>query len=409
MMSDQAIKDSDVLDGLNVKYLKFFGLWRVVNDFRTTGKRNKILRVKIFITLVLVLPYILCQYLSYFVIKVDIQKAIFLNLHLLPGTQICCKIVVFWFKIESQCKLFDLLKKDFLSVPEEMRPEAAEIFKKITRRTNKLCLAAFIVNISIIISSIADPAISVDYILYHTGDMAAVTTGKKKMLGGWYPVPMAETPYYELIYVYEAVAGTLGGFLLAMYVCLFYQVLMCLYAQFTILCLKTSALKIKSDNGRINSSIYKELNEILKEHQKLLSYAKELRSVYNPLVTLIIGIGLFILIIAIFQFLFGGKSDFMFIFKSLQLLVYQCVEVSMFCFGSTYIETASSDLQFAIYSSDWYMTGMKFRKEAQMMMIRATKGETLTALRVYPINVETIMSILHFTYSASAVVSRMAE
>ncbi|CAH1406946.1 unnamed protein product [Nezara viridula] len=69
----------------------------------------------------------------------------------------------------------------------------------------------------------------------------------------------------------------------------------------------------------------------------------------------------------------------------------------------------SSDLQFAIYSSDWYKADTKFRTDAQMMMTRAMKGETLTAIRMYPINVETIMSILHFTYSASAVLSRMAE
>ncbi|KAE8572941.1 Odorant receptor 55, partial [Halyomorpha halys] len=69
----------------------------------------------------------------------------------------------------------------------------------------------------------------------------------------------------------------------------------------------------------------------------------------------------------------------------------------------------SSDLVFAIYSSDWYKADVKFRKAAQMMMMRARKGEALTAVRMYPINVETIMSILHLTYSASAVMSRMAE
>ncbi|KAE8573092.1 Odorant receptor 55, partial [Halyomorpha halys] len=347
-MSDQAIEDSEVLDGLNIRYLKFFGLWKVINDFRMTGKRNKIIKIKVFITFAFALPYIFCQSMSYFVINVDLQKAIFLNLHLFPGTQMCCKIIVFWFRIGSQCKLFNLLKKDFLSVPKGMQSKANKIFTKITRRTNVLCMAAFVVNASIVILSIVDPGISVDYILYHTGDMAAVTTGKKKILGGWYPVPMSETPYYEIIFVYEAIAGSWAGILLAVYVCLFYQVLMCLYAQFTILDLKASSLKIKPINSRrkykinsqINSSMLKELYEILQEHQKLLSYAKELRSVYNPLVTLILGIGIFVLIIAIFQFLFGGKGNLMFIFKSLQFLAYQCIEVSMFCFGSTYIQTA---------------------------------------------------------------------
>ncbi|KAE8572942.1 Odorant receptor 54, partial [Halyomorpha halys] len=79
-------------------------------------------------------------------------------------------------------------------------------------------------------------------------------------------------------------------------------------------------------------------------------------------------------------------------FLSVMFIAYQGIEVCMFCFGSSYVETASSDLQFAIYSSDWYKADIKFRKAAQMMMIRARKGVTLTAIRMYPINLETMMS-----------------
>ncbi|CAH1407257.1 unnamed protein product [Nezara viridula] len=109
---------------------------------------------------------------------------------------------------------------------------------------------------------------------------------------------------------------------------------------------------------------------------------------------MILGTGVFVLILAGFQFLFGTTATTIFIVKSLIFLPYQAIEVCMFCFASSYLETASSDIQFAIYSSDWYKANIKFRKAAQMMMVRAMKGETLKAVSMYPINVETMMSRL---------------
>ncbi|KAE8573615.1 odorant receptor 10-like isoform X1 [Halyomorpha halys] len=412
MSYQTVIADSDVIHGLNVGYLKFFGIWKTIKEYRACGKRNAIIKIKVFITLLLALPYIFCQYLSYFMIKVDIQKATFLNLHTLPALQMCCKILVFWFRLDSQSKLYDLMRKDFISIPKSNTSVTDEIYEKIAKKSNVLCKAAFVVNTSIVVLSIADPGISVDYILYHTGNMNTVTTGKKKIMGGWYPLPIDKSPFYEIIFAYEMIVMIWGGLFLAVYICMFYQVLMCLYAQFAVLSHHLTTLKFKLNqktNQRNNSLLYNQLRDIIKDHQKLLSYANELRSVYNPLVTMILGMGIFVLVIAVFQFLFGKKGNPMFIFKFFQFLAYQAIEVSMFCFGSSYIETASSDLQFAIYSSDWYKADVKFRKAAQMMMVRSRKGETLTAIRMYPVNMETIMSILHFTYSVATLMSRMTE
>ncbi|XP_066904310.1 odorant receptor 10-like [Halyomorpha halys] len=416
-MRGQFIADSDLVDGLSVRYLKLFGLWKVINDYRTSGKKNKIIKFELAITSLLVVPYICFQYLSYFHIDVDIQKATFLNLHSITGVQMFCKMLVFWFRIDSQSKLYNLVRKDFLDIPLHKRTVAKEIYKNITKKSNVFCNAAFLVNASIVTIAIVCPGLPVDYILYHTGNMDAVTTGRKKVLGGWYPFPMAQSPYFEAIFVYEAVILVIGGIFLGSYVCLFFQVLMCLYAQFAVLGYHLSTLKISPERGdtrvtenrRDDSKMYKELYGIVKEHRKLLSYANELRSVYNPLVTMILGMGLLVLIISVFQFLFGSTGNPMFIFRSLQFVAYQGIEACMFCFGSSFVETASSDLQFAIYSSDWYKANVKFRKAAQMMMMRSRKGVTLTAIRMYPVNVETLMAMLQFTYSVAALLSRMME
>ncbi|CAH1406936.1 unnamed protein product [Nezara viridula] len=269
------IADSDIIDGLSVKYLKFFGLWKVINDYRIAGKRNAIIKFTVLISFVLAVPYVLFQYLSYSYIKVDLQKATFLNLYPLPALQMCCRILVFWFRMDRQCRLYNLLKKDFLYIPKDKREVIGAVYRKISKTSNICCTASMIVNFSIIGLYILNPGISVDYILYHTGQMDAVTTGRKKILGGWYPLPMAETPYYEIIFAYEATCVTWAGILLAVYFCLFFQVLICLYAQFTALGVHVSTLEANCNQRRYDpehdSRMFKELNQILRDHQKLLS------------------------------------------------------------------------------------------------------------------------------------------
>ncbi|XP_066904324.1 odorant receptor 30a-like [Halyomorpha halys] len=399
-MIKEGIKDSDIIDGLSLRYLKFFGIWRIVNEYRTTGKKNAILKLHLLGTLLLGIPYVIFQFMSYFVIKVDIQKATILNFNAIPALQLCCRMFVFTFCMESQCRLYNVLRKDFLNIPKQ-NLEVKEIFMSISKTSNFCCTMSLAVNGSIVLFYIIYPGVSVDYILYHTGSMAAVRTGRKKILGGWYPVPIDQSPYYEIVFAYEAIVLLWGGFFLAVYFVLFYQVLMCLYAQFSALGLQMSSLKIEQYRSDINTSlnhnyisstVYEELYKLLKDHQKLLRYTEELRNVYNPLVTMTLGMGILILIIGAFQFLFSqnGSND-------------------PARTGKLFYTRQSSDLQFAIYSSDWYKADIQFRKTAQMLMVRANKGVTLTAIRMYPVNVETLMAILQFTYSVSTLMSRMTE
>ncbi|CAH1406937.1 unnamed protein product, partial [Nezara viridula] len=226
--------------------------------------------------------------------------------------------------------------------------------------------------------------------------MYAVTTGRKKILGGWYPFPMAESPYFELIFLYEATCVTWAMVLLTVLFCLFFQVLVCLYAQFIVLGyhIETFDFHPKDNTAHTNEDekIPDEFRRILQDHQNLLRYSKELRSVYNPLVTLTLGIGILVLIIGAMQCLLGNTRSPVFLFKMIKVFVFQGVEMTLFCFGSSFIQTASSDLQFAIYNSEWYKASIPMRQALQIMMIGARKGVGLTAIRMYPVNRETLMT-----------------
>lgn len=287
-MSDHTpIKDSEIIDGLSVRYLKVFGLWKVINDYRITGKKNIIMKLQLAITLMYVVPYISCQLLSFFIIDMDLQKVTFITLHTLGDIQICCKVLVIWFRLDKQCRLANLMKKDFLQLPEYKKPAARKIFKNIAWQSNLLCIAALTINTSYYIVSITNPDTSVDYILYHTGNMFEVTTGRMKIMGGWYPLPIDRSPYYEIIYVYESTLFIWVGTFLAVYVSLFYQTLMCLYAQFAVLGIKLSTLS-SEDGGenvkerKTEKEMYEELHTIIKYHQKLLRYFNIALLNYKP-------------------------------------------------------------------------------------------------------------------------------
>ncbi|CAH1401787.1 unnamed protein product [Nezara viridula] len=132
----------------------------------------------------------------------------------------------------------------------------------------------------------------------------------------------------------------------------------------------------------------------------LIGYTDELRSVYNPMVTTTLGLGIIVLIFAAVLISLG--SDPSVLFQIAQVFSFVFIEVSLFCLGSSLIETASSELDFAIYSSEWYKADVEFRKAAQMLMVRTRRNANLTALGMYSVNLETLEAILQFTYSATA-------
>ncbi|CAH1401778.1 unnamed protein product [Nezara viridula] len=397
-MSYQAeIGDSDVIEGLDIRFLVKSGMLRLINDYRTTGKMNSTIKIHLIGTFIITLPYMVCQGLSLLKVQYDIKKGTFVILHPMAAFQIYCRILVLWFGMESQSRLYNMIRKDFLNIPKELSADVSELYQKKNRTSNLCCKATFIWNASIELLYIFFPGVSVDYIQNRTRGKPAVISGRNKILSGWYPVPMSEYPYYELIYLYETLCLLWSSTLLGLYFCMYFQLLMCLCTQYVTLGYRVTKLKVdpvkyKRDQ-KYKSNIYKELCEVLKDHQKLLRYTDELRSVYDPLVTMTIGIGITVLIIGAIQFLIGKTNDPGIIFKLIQMFSFRTFfEVSMFCFGSSRIEEASSDLQDAVYSSDWYKTDLKFRMAAQMMMIRARKRVNLTALVMYPVNLATLGS-----------------
>ncbi|CAH1401790.1 unnamed protein product [Nezara viridula] len=102
------LRDSDVIDGLNIRFLKFFGMWKALNDYKTTGKKSIVIKMHILVSLIISIPYLVFQVKSFFTIQYDIQKITFVNMYPMPALQMCSRMVLFWFHMDRFYRLSDL-------------------------------------------------------------------------------------------------------------------------------------------------------------------------------------------------------------------------------------------------------------------------------------------------------------
>nr|XP_014293234.2 odorant receptor 47b-like [Halyomorpha halys] len=154
--------------------------------------------------------------------------------------------------------------------------------------------------------------------------------------------------------------------------------------------------------------MHKEFVAIIRDHQYLLRCGKIIKECYNTYITALLLAGGNLMIITVFQF-FYGKKDIPTTINFVFYLSYGVMEISLLCWTTTLLETASTNIAFSIYSSDWYTCHKKLRNTGQMIMLRSEKPLSLAGFKVYHVNLETLMNIMQFTYSSSALMSRMVE
>ncbi|CAH1399726.1 unnamed protein product [Nezara viridula] len=274
------------------------------------------------------------------------------------------------FPYVDQCDLVDLLRVDFLSsIPDSKRHHVNSIYQQNAFRCNIFTVLAFTGNVLTIITWTILPGF----------DTEKTGTGRKKILSGWYPVPYSESPWYEIVFGYEVILICWHGSLVSLYESFLLILLVALYSHFIVLGYHTSTLNknykglIKTkDDATNNIAFNMELRKILLDYNKLL-------------------------------------SDALSTFKLMMYFSFALIEITLLCVSSSFVESASMAIQDSVYSSDWYSADKAFATTAQMIMIRAKRPVTLTALKMYPVNMETMIAIFRFIYSAVAVLSKMKE
>ncbi|CAB0008872.1 unnamed protein product, partial [Nesidiocoris tenuis] len=141
------LHDSELVEGLRVGYIKVAGFWTIVNDYRAGGRKNAVFTVYMALSCILYGPLAVFSTIGMFHVEANIQGISLCILHPMSLVQAFVKIAVFWLGLDTQARLFDVLKSDFLeNVPENERKTTGEILRKHASKTTRIVKLVISVN-----------------------------------------------------------------------------------------------------------------------------------------------------------------------------------------------------------------------------------------------------------------------
>nr|AXX83020.1 odorant receptor [Yemma signatus] len=346
------------------------------------------------------------------------------------------KLAVCLICIDRQASFMNLYRKDFLkSLTPEKRERAGPIYRKYTRLSNFFCNLAVFVNYFCVTTWMLLPVIR-SKVVSENLHFELKVEGEKvnKILGGWYPFPFGESPWYEGVFVYEFAGAFWETIVITFFECMQISLAMMLGAHLSVLGFFISEVKARDvgigtgtavegggqegggalGEGKEGQGHHRDLTpreELLlyiKDHQMVMKVGDEFKDMYNLPITLQLGFGLLILTISIFHFIFAPKGG-IFILKFLLYCSYEFTEIVLYCYCGNFLETVSEDFAFNVYCSEWYKLKNDYRKSGLMIMARAMRPLSIIAVRLYPVNHVTLLSMLQFSFSTSALLSRLTQ
>ncbi|XP_047508608.1 odorant receptor 85b-like [Pieris napi] len=149
---------------------------------------------------------------------------------------------------------------------------------------------------------------------------------------------------------------------------------------------------------------YRLVTEIVKDHQKLLRVVDNVNLIFGPL--LFAQVTFSSIIICCFGFLTIVGKD---LIKSLLATFGIILAMFNFCWSGQLLSDASSGIAEAAYNCPWYNKSVEFRKCILIIIIRAQKPSTLSALGFSDVTLTTLSKILSTSWSYLSLLNQMYE
>nr|AKS44362.1 olfactory receptor 28 [Apolygus lucorum] len=394
------LEDGDIVDGLSIWYLKASGLWEMFNHHRETGGRSKVLKFWMAGMIIAYSPVFVVSVVGPFFAEKDLEGMSLVVLNPMSTVQMVVKFGILWFHMEKQSRLLDLMKKNFLAcVPPDKEAEVSRILGDAVKEANIYTFFGTRINIITVLLWSILPVLRSEYFRITLGiTIFGTPLRHNKLLGFSYPFDYDASPGNEIVFVYEFLLVLSAGLIITVMECLVAQLVVLLTAYLKVFQYFMEELKSTHD-PKFDKE---QLLLYVKEHQKLMRVGDEVCDLYNFLITVQLSTGLFILIIAIFNFfLSSGNGDVVVMIKFVVYTLYTLVEICVYCYAGSNLETTSEDVCFAAYSCEWYEMNPDFRKTLQMMMVRSRSPVVLKAGKLYPLNLITLTNIVQMAYSTS--------
>ncbi|CAB0003551.1 unnamed protein product [Nesidiocoris tenuis] len=261
------IKDEEMADGLDVSYLKRSGLWEIFNHYRETGEKNSVAKMMMYYNIVVLTPFLTSCLVGPFYSNLDLEEVTATLLNPLTTVQMIIKFCLcFWQGIETQSKLLELMKKDFLKcVPPEKRAEKDRILKEAGERATFIQNLILVINCTTILFWNVLPIIRSEFARETLGlSFLGKPKGHNKILGYWFPGNIDDTPNVQILFVYEFVGCFTTGMTLTLIEILIAQNMVMLTGQFKVLMLLMSQVEARPSN------VSDRLLPYIKAHQQLI-------------------------------------------------------------------------------------------------------------------------------------------
>ncbi|KAM7350226.1 uncharacterized protein ACRADG_008860 [Cochliomyia hominivorax] len=163
--------------------------------------------------------------------------------------------------------------------------------------------------------------------------------------------------------------------------------------------------KLGTDSTVTNDECYKQLVQCVKDHQDLL----RLYDIISPVISKTIFIQFMITAIILGTtminiFIFADTSSQI---ASVVYFLAVLVQTCPCCYQATCLMNDSDQLGLAIFHCEWFDKDIRFRKMMIFFMMRAQTPITLTAMKLFPITLNTSLGIAKFSFSLYTFIKEM--
>ncbi|XP_020806948.1 odorant receptor 22a-like [Drosophila serrata] len=177
-----------------------------------------------------------------------------------------------------------------------------------------------------------------------------------------------------------------------------------LQARCHITLLRDRLEKLRSDPGKDQDEHYMDLTLCIKDHRLILDYINALRPVFSGTIFvqfLLIGLvlGISAINVMFFSSFWTGLGTFVFMFDV-------CMETFPVCYLCNFIADDCQELANCLFQSDWIEADRRYKSTMVHFLHNLQQPIILTAGGVFPISMQTNLSMVKLTFSVVTLVKQ---
>nr|AQN78404.1 olfactory receptor 2 [Meteorus pulchricornis] len=217
---------------------------------------------------------------------------------------------------------------------------------------------------------------------------------------GFFFQNQTNTPYYECLYVFDVIAGALGGSTISGATSLNLMLVTHGAAKFSLVRKKLQALKSNDAN------VDRDLEKCVRLHQEAILFADRAEDIINVLALgqFVISTGL--VCFAGFQItsMIEDKGRMM---KYVSFINSAILELFLFSYSGNQLITESEAVGESFYQSDW--VGGNYMQNMRILMLRSINPSRITAGKFYDMSLKSFSSVLSTSFTYFTVLQAVNE